>query len=342
MVRYRGSGEIVSKGRTTARVSVDVSSVDPPSAPTALPRLYVVNVILLLAFGLSLSVWLVRYTEYFSVFSAALGFGGLLVWASFLGSILTEARKETIRAAIDRLLQSATGTFVIIVIVAAVTVWVGNHGTLVIESRSDDKERAVRVVRVLPNGGDGESVDGMLAKNGELRLSVMASVGRRYRIEAEALPSIEREVAPFSMQTVTAPRSFNAWRYLIRCDPTISATAASARDLRLEVTLKGPGRKTVRDTRAYFGEAVWVGCAANVPVQREISMAWAEGFGPERPIPEQWNAQVAFFPTTVLTRDDLVTVRVLKKNNKAWGRSEIQEPSPLNIRQVYVTSKAKP
>lgn len=71
-------------------------------------------------------------------------------------------------------------------------------------------------------------------------------------------------------------------------------------------------------------------------------MAWGDDFAPDRPIPEQWKTRVAFFPTTVLAADDVVAVRVLKKNNEAWGQSEILEPVSLNIRQVYVTSKAKP
>lgn len=258
----------------------------PTAAPAPLPvtadagegdreaRTLAANLALLAGLGVLVSAWILFYTDWFPVVGGILGLGGLFAWAAFLGGLLTEDRKKSLQNAFERsvLLDRRTPRATLAVGVVLV-LWASVHGSLVIDGRVDERGRQVGVV------GQGTAItpkterDYLLPHLEQKRLVLTPWWGRRLLVKVSGLPDAPLTVWPLQAARLVVPASF-AERpvLLVRLSPTLSADAAG--EPRAFVVRRDGKTLATIPAEKYHGEAVWVGCDADVEIPERTVNGW--------------------------------------------------------------------
>ena len=101
------------------------------------------NILLLLAIGLTVSVWLIVYTDVVPVTNVLFGVGGILAWAALVIPVLTPARRQQLQCLFDvHFLQKRWATTFIIAVGLVSTGFLFGHGTIEIDNRSANEASA--------------------------------------------------------------------------------------------------------------------------------------------------------------------------------------------------------
>ncbi len=76
-------------------------------------KVAVCNLIGLIAAGISVSWWILYFTDFFPVVGGLLGLGGLFTWIAFVSNILTDERKAEMQQSFDRFVLQRRGLLIL-------------------------------------------------------------------------------------------------------------------------------------------------------------------------------------------------------------------------------------
>lgn len=358
--------------------------VPPPPAMTAAQGAtcaspVLANLLLLVGLGVIVSGWILFYTDWFPVASGILGLGGLFAWAAFLGGLLTDTRKEALQAAFERsiLMSRRTSAFSLI-LGAAFLLGVSLYGSIVIDSSADERGR---LLAILPRGvpaAFGPDSDYLLPHANQKHLVFTGWTGRQYAVKVSGLPPAQLMVRPLGRKPVAVPALFGERVVLlVRPAPSLSVNAASQAWALVVKRLPSAG-KAARDPchpevigriegASYRGQAVWVGCDANVDIPDKVVNRWrlelANFFASQRgaTIPtdpgsspptdlektkqeetlSRWLGTLSVGQDTLLKKYDVIEVAVNAaeqggERTIACGRKRIENPlgGPVNLQEM--------
>ena len=74
-------------------------ALEPPRREVR--SLFVRNLFWLIALGVMVTAWIIKYTDWFSEFAGLLALGGLFSWLAFVAKILPEDRVKDLQAWVD-------------------------------------------------------------------------------------------------------------------------------------------------------------------------------------------------------------------------------------------------
>jgi hypothetical protein len=239
---------------------------------------FFLNLIWLIVLGVAVLFWISLFTNWLAVVIAALGFGGVLAWIPFLGHLIGEDRKKQSQRCFESFLKSRITSLGLIAVTVALVVVGSNLGCFVIDARADDATRKLVIRRSDPS----QHQQGPVRLSARVHHVASRSVsnflvwtgvwGRRYEIDADGLPLIQRVVCPWRRQHLTTPADF-LWQsvILVRADPSFSQTSANPlMDYTATIQLTGQDAKEVD----FDGRALWIGCREGVTVPAPLQEKW--------------------------------------------------------------------
>jgi hypothetical protein len=242
--------------------------------PVDRPRLAAANIVALVVWGVALSFWMLRYTDWFPVVGGLLGLTGAFTWVAFLANIVPEARKQAFQGWFDRrvlqrwwpigLLSGLSLAFLLLF-----TSW---HGTLILDTLGDGVPRTVALTRLGDEGAVAPLRFGSAARAEQKLLLPTAPLRpTAYRLKLSGLPAFTVEVAPWRRRTVVVPSEvLTSPVVLLRPTATMSGEASSG-EFALLVQADGQEFGRLMD---YRGESVWIGAEGDVEVPAAAIDRW--------------------------------------------------------------------
>ena len=232
--------------------------------------LFIVNLGILLATGVGLTVWMYFFTDYFPVASVVAG--GLVAWVAAIFNLVPSAKAEIFKKRLsETILGNCVALVVLLLACLAVSYRVSGRGTLVIES-ADAERRQVSVMAAL--GGEMTGCGTEPITKAEVRpsqprrLSVWVGFSGESTlcVKARGYPVTEVSLAWMELEPLRLPRDFQRRVVLLRSSEGLAADAASGGYM-IEVKYDG---KKILEQRTYTAELIWIGCDKDVPLPPEV------------------------------------------------------------------------
>jgi hypothetical protein len=258
------------------------ATADAQDAPGASPVLG--NLLLLVGLGVLVSGWILFYTDWFPVASGILGLGGLFAWAVFLGGLLTDDRKEALQAAFERrILMSRRTSAVCLILGATFLVGASLYGSIVIDSSADERGRLLAILPIGVPVAFGPDSDYLLPHTDHKHLVFTGWTGRQYTVKVSGLPPAQLMVRPLCRKPVAVPAWFGE-RVVLLVRPAPALTANAPAHALVVKRLPPAGERAPDpchpevigriEAASYHGQAVWVGCDANVDIPDKVIGSW--------------------------------------------------------------------
>jgi len=273
------------------------------------------------------------YTDWFPVVGGLLGLGGLFAWVAFVSGLLTDERKEQFQKEFERRVLLARRTCQAVLLVGAVLLLCASaHGSIVLQSLGDGRDRRVEIG---PAGAERPSIPGDLPPNTVRKDLVLTGWWRRsFRVKVSGLPAAQIDVAPFQRRIVATPSAFvERPVVLIRPEPRVSNTAEAWAERSPLALVVRRGEEVLGHVESYGGEAVWVGCDADVLVPDSVISRWRLEML-HKEIPEEvltrWSVPLAVAEDVTLQAGDTIRADLLFRDGRVYvtGQVTVQPLSP--------------
>lgn len=235
----------------------------------------VINLFLLIAIGVGLSWWLIRFTDWFGVVGGLLGLGGVFAWVAFLTKLVQPKRVEQLQQGFDaRVLANRKARYWMLGIGLAFALATGQGAMIEVRSLGTTVNGVISVTRV---GTTGSADEKSLPAGGRFRCLVWApfASARQYRIKVKGFPDKIVTVRGWSRRSLQFPSAFYREVVLLRPSTCLIKTIEGIQGHALVVEIDG----TCYRIDGWQGEAVWIGCDRDVRI-------------PERRL-ERWRAELA-------------------------------------------------
>lgn len=233
-------------------------------------RLFVRNLVVMIACGVVMSWWLVEYTDFFPAVGGFFGLAGIFAWVAFLSGLVREERKTELQAAFEtRVLAHAHTTAYTLMLFILFACWTLVHGTLVVMAPDDGTKRVLEIT-----SGE-ETIDTIEVPSGATVKELIFTGGTRQLVlKTAGLPELPVTLGSLLRETVVLPQSFQR-------QPVLFAIGLSADDrtsLGSEPSvvahiLRGKGPWTKHDELppgTYAGESVWIGASADTELPSRL------------------------------------------------------------------------
>lgn len=305
-------------------------------APASFRRAFA-NLSLLVLLGVAISAWILAYTDWFPVVGGLLGLGGLFAWIAFVSGLLTNERKEQLQERFDTLVLQRDGTWIGVLVVGLLFVlWASRHGTIVLRSHSDERDRTVKIVPVAKGGqGKGRVYQGHIDPYSIQKYLVLTGWSRAsYRVKLSGLPSATAEVGPMGWEPLASPGSFLE-RPIVLIRPTAEVSANAERfPMTLKVSRKVSSGWEVwtipaesnRGEVVYRGEAVWFGCEPEVEIPERFVNRWRlelRSQGTPEEVLYRWMSPLALAKNVILKGNEQIQAELLREGAvHASGKKE--------------------
>ena len=275
------------------------------------------NVVLLIAIGLIVSVWLVIYTDAFPVITALFGVGGLLAWTAFVLPILTSDRRQHLQGLFDTyFIQKRCTTWFLTVIGLVAIVFLFGHGTIEIDNRSGDgyssknRRLSMRTVRDIEEiTPDTIKYDRFVPKESLSRTATWAPWRKRVAVKISGLPQVEVYVKSLRRTRLVITDSFRPGVVVGPVPDLVNAIRNSTSHLRVCVE-----DIVLVDEPDYNAQVFWLGVYFDVAIPSSIDVSPQES-PIQRTLPGA-NRRLKFGDKVV----GIVTIKNQKEVRHAYGK----------------------
>jgi hypothetical protein len=245
------------------------TSREPSSEPMG--RVFVCNLILILALGVAVCGWILRYTEWFPMVGGVLTLGGAFSWLAFVSKILPEERLKRLQEAAYRYVFNSRVTFTTaILLLAACVLAASQFGTVQVEPVQESVDRSVWIYAA----GEPRGEPLRLSPGGQVRELVRTGWGTPAEriIKVSGFPDKRITVRFGRRVELHVPTSFRRPVVLLQPSPDlINAVRNEIHKLRLTIN-------TYAFEIDFEGSAIWIGCDEDVAPPNELLDLWRSKF----------------------------------------------------------------
>lgn len=304
--------------------------------------LYTINLFVLLATGVWVSLWVHHNSEWFPLIGGLLGLGSFFAWIAFITNLLSDDRKKSYQEIFEkRFLENGWACLLLLLVNAGLiyTLPFSNGGLRLINA-SDASSLSVQVVAP-PARGTASAAPIFIGRQQDNKNFFPADFGgnSHYVLSVSNAPSIRVTVKPFSRRTVLLPAA--AWQQLlILIRPATATDAGRFQDpgntyyLKIELCT-GPADSPdcaslqVGSTEVikYSGAALLVGTDRDVIVPTQVSHRWRSDGWSNRNI-ELWSRPIAI---DVALSDTITGIRIEVLDDQKSVLCAKSSPVPKNF-----------
>ncbi len=233
------------------------------------------NLISLVCAGLSVSWWILYFTDAFPVVGGLLGLGGFFLWIGFVLNILTKERKEQLQKGFDKyfLQQKWLSALVFLLLILWWLVFAPIKGTLRVTSLESSTGRFIEVYCMENEKPLQDTLHRYVLSPGQssrILLSTSWFGETKYYVKVSGLPGRRVAIRGLRIKPILIPDTlYERPVILMRPSANLSGPVSEGFSFRVKVN-----DKTVGTIENYRGEAVWVGADDDVKVPERLIEAW--------------------------------------------------------------------
>jgi hypothetical protein len=249
---------------------IDPPIESPAVEPSAPQGRFVVNLGLMIAVGVFVSWWLLRYTELFAKFLELLGLGGALGLLGFINNIVPDDRQKALRLWKDRLFYSARTSAVLWKLLLALPVagcFVGS-----VELKTFESPHTVSIGRTRGEAGELSAlVPGAPRREWFLMLGCTDVF-----VNLKDYPQLTQRVCPWRVKPVQVPDNFLRPVVLVYPGPLLMALLpGNGYSVKVEIDGKPWTDENGKPVGSipFDGYSVWIGCERHVAIPQHINDA---------------------------------------------------------------------
>jgi hypothetical protein len=168
-----------------------------------IPRVFWVNLLLLIAGGTWLCFWLLYYTDKFDDFAKILALGGGLTWLAFVLKLLPEERVKALQKVMDRWVFSNWVLTALLVVASIFGYWYSSHsGTLQVELFEGSEDRTLKV-----KTGDSFEEPKRIAPGAKVRILTWTSRQKPIPVyvKVNGYPDLRVSILPTNARSFVSP-----------------------------------------------------------------------------------------------------------------------------------------
>lgn len=303
--------------------------------PANLKRV-VFNLIALIGMGLSITWWVLYFTDYFPVVLGLLGLGGFFAWIAFLINILSEDRRKQLQQRVDELfLQKKMPVFVIIGILAIG--WLGVapiFGTLIIDSLEPIKGHVVEIRPAGSNKTDHKEAPIRIPLPPSSKTKVLLFTNwfgaRDYYVKVSGYPNRRVSVTGIQRYTLLLPDMLLE-RPVILARPEARFAGPVSSGYNLQVLLN---KELVGEIKDYIGQSVWIGTDDDVVIPDHLLNEWRQEFRRSKLNPEGitiWTRPLAVASALEFQPGAEVTVQLVLRSDANIKNPTVKYSNTLKV-----------
>ncbi|MCK5228774.1 MAG: hypothetical protein KAR13_00815 [Desulfobulbaceae bacterium] len=296
-------------------------------------RVALANLILLIMAGISVSWWVLYYTDAFPVFGGMLGLGGLFTWIAFVGNILTSERKEEIQNFFDQcFLQKRLMLLLLIIFLSGW--WLGlvpARSTLLVDSLESATGHVLDVREFY------EECPFSLQPIRRVKLSPRSTAkvvlptpwfgSKDYFIKVSSFPAKKITVSGYRRERLFIPKMLIE-RPVVLIRPAAMDSSLVSNDFKMEILMNNE-QKPAYTIPEYQGQSLWLGADADVDVPQKLITKWYmefKGAGMREDGVSNWLPPVSLAPAAEFPGSTVITVNLKNRDNeiKYSGKLTIQ------------------
>jgi len=284
----------------------------------------IVNLFALIASGISVSWWILYYTDFFPIFGGLLGLGGLFTWIAFVSNILTADRKEELQRIFDQYVLQQH--FLIHILFLFLAWWwlyfAPTRSALLVDSL---ESTIGHVIELWEFQEQHALTTSPLVKRVKLSSSETAKVllstpwfgSKKYLVKVKGYPAIKITVRSFRREPLFIPKMLLD-RPVLLIRPEARDLGAVAEEFRLDVFINDSWTPTYT-LHEYHGQALWLGADAEVDVPKELIDRWRLEFKSAGMYEEdymKWLHPDSLDPVVEFSGSTKITVNLKNKGGK--------------------------
>ena len=298
--------------------------------------LAVFNLLALIITGISVSWWILYFTDAFPVFGGLLGLGGLFTWIAFVGNILTSERKKELQQLFDRKVLQQHGLSILLCIVL-LGWWFGfaaSRATLMVDSLEAASGHVLEVREFQQDSPlSPEPVQRVkLSPRSVVKVLLAAPwFGEKdYFIKVSGFPGRKITVTSYRREPLFVPKMLQE-RPVVLIRPAARDSGIVLEGFSLEIYIDDE-QEPAHFIDEYRGQAVWFGTDSDVEVPERHVAGWRHEFKGAKMNEEginRWLPPVAIGPVADLSGASTITAHLKNSGGeiKYSGKIIIQSSS---------------
>ena len=296
----------------------------------------------LITAGLSVSWWVLYFTDYFPVVLGLLGLGGFFAWIAFLINILTGERKQQLQLYFDAAVLQRLRTIYALIGMLLVG-WIGiapMFGTLIVDSLEPTAGHVVEVWSYAEGQRFSQKPVRRMAVPPNSKAKILLSTAwfgaKPYYVKITGLPGQKVEIQGLGRNVLLVPDMLLE-RAVILARPAAKFAGPVTAGYAAQVLINGDVVKTIVD---YEGQSIWINADDDVEIPKRLTAQWREEFLRSQLDPElmyRWNRPLAVAPRLELEADTVVTVRLVLR-----AQALEDDPTVRYENSLTIASSGKP
>jgi hypothetical protein len=298
-------------------------------------KVAVCNLIGLIAAGISVSWWILYFTDFFPVFGGLLGLGGLFTWIAFVSNILTDERKAEMQQSFDRFVLQRLGLLIFLGL-ALFGWWIGFapcRTTLLVDCLETTGGHFMEIREFRTEAPlEPEPVKRLtLSPRGTAKVLLATPwFGKKdYLVKISGFPARKITLSGYQRRQFFIPASM-LQRPVVLIRPAAKELGVVDEGFSLEVRVKGNKGEIFRIDN-YPGKAVWFGADEDVAVPERLLDQWRQEFKMAKKNTEdiaRWLPPISIGPVDGLSGITEVSAHLLNR------RGEIRYTGGTDLRIV--------
>lgn len=281
------------------------------------------NLIGLIVTGISVSWWILYFTDFFPVFGGLLGLGGLFTWIAFVGNILTDERKKRMQQSFDNIVLQRR-SWLLILGLALLGWWMGYapcRATLLVDCLETTGGHFMEIREFKTEAPlEPEPMERLtLSPRGTAKVLLATSwFGKRdYLVKVSGFPARKITVTGYRREPFFIPASL-LLRPVVLIRPAASELGVVDEGFSLEIHVKGDKVATFR-IEEYPGKAVWFGADSDVAVPDWLLDEWRQEFKRAKKDMEdvtRWLPPISLGPVAELSGITEISAHLVNRGGK--------------------------
>jgi hypothetical protein len=294
--------------------------------------LFFINLASILIFGVLGCAWVLYFSDWFEVIGGLLTLGGALTWLAFVSKVIPAARLNEFQNWVEANLFERNWTLVIsaLFLLGEVLLLSLCLGTVQVESMREQNDLVLFVYRLGSTKGDPLR----LPPGGSLRVVRWTTWWSKahYVVKVSGYPDRVEELLPLGRRTLRVPSSFRRPVVVIRPGLGLAQILESNPE-KLKVIVQSDGKSTpLPDIATYHGQAVWIGCDADVRLPSRIQEEWFEQLKAARSsrLARSWMQPEALGGQPIILKaGDTLDVQLLNERGDRLAQEKVDVQAPL-------------
>ncbi len=294
------------------------------------------NLIGLIAAGISVSWWILYFTDYFPVVGGLLGLGGLFTWIAFVGNILTSTRKEEMQQFFDKVVLQRRFLPVLLGL-ALLGWWLGYapcRTTLLVDCLEPTSGYFMEIREFNAKAPlKPEPVERLtLSPRGTAKVLLTTPwFGKKdYLVKVSGFPAQKVTVNGYHRQPFFIPASMLR-RSVVLIRPAVRELGGVDEGFSLIVRARGNNKEASFRIEKYQGKAVWFGADDDVAVPERLLAQWRQQFKKAKKNAEdiaRWLPPVSLGPVAELSGITTVSAYLVNEGG------EIKYTGSIDLRSL--------